>query len=125
MIRRRPSLAVVAVLAGFGAAHSAAAQDAAAGSAVFQGACAVCHGLDGHAGTGPSLGGVVGRKAGAVPGFSYSAAMKAYGQTWTPAKLDAFIAAPSKTVPGTQMSFFGMKDPARRADLIAFLRAKR
>lgn len=102
-----------------------AAQDAARGSAVFQSACAVCHNLDGRAKIGPSLGGVVGRKAGISPGFHYSSAMKAYGQTWTPAVLDAFLTAPSKAVPGTNMTFFGFKDAAKRADLIAFLKTKK
>ena len=83
--------------------------------------CAVCHSdIPGKNGIGPSLAGVVGRDAGTAPGFKYSAAMKAAGK-WTPEKLDAFIAAPKTAVPGTTMPFGGLKDAAKRADLVAYL----
>ena len=116
-----------ALLAALGLSAPAAAQDAAAGASAFQGMCGVCHSADKPAKTkiGPSLLGVVGRKAGTVPGFNYSSAMKAYGQTWGGANLDAFLTAPSKAVPGTNMTFVGVKDPAKRANLIAYLKAQK
>ncbi len=104
-------------------AQTAAAQtagDATRGKAAF-GACAMCHSdTAGKNGIGPSLFGVVGRQAGTAPGFKYSAAMKAAG-TWTPSSLDAFIASPKTAVPGTTMPFGGIKDAAKRADIVAYL----
>ena len=85
------------------------------------GVCAMCHSdTAGKNGIGPSLFGVVGRAAGTAPGFKYSAAMKAAG-AWTPDKLDAFITSPQKAVPGTSMPYGGMKDAAKRADIVAYL----
>ena len=84
--------------------------------------CASCHSLEpGRNAAGPSLHGVVGRKAGSVPGFRYSAAMEAAGFVWDEASLDAYLAAPQRKVPGNRMGFGGMPDPAARAELIAWL----
>ena len=109
----------VAVLIAFAMPVPAAAQDAAKGGEVFQDRCASCHVLHG-VGQGPNLIGVVGRKAGALPGFNYSEAIKGSGLTWTPANLDRFIAGPTKLVPGTAMRAM-VPDPAERRDLIAYL----
>jgi cytochrome c len=105
----------------------AAAQDAVAGAAAFQTYCSVCHSVDKPARNklGPSLIGVVGRQAGATPDYSYSQAMKAYGQAWTPANLDRFLAAPVQVVPNTKMGFAGVKDAAKRANLIAYLKTQK
>jgi cytochrome c len=70
---------------------------------------------------GPNLFGVVGRKAGTYPGFSYSSAMKTSGIVWTRAKLDAFLAATQKVVPGNAMPIVGIADPGQRADIVAYL----
>jgi cytochrome c len=84
--------------------------------------CATCHTLDrGVNNVGPSLFGVIGRKAGEIADFRYSPALKKSGLTWTPQVLDTFIADPQKEVPGNRMPFAGMPDPADRADLIAYL----
>lgn len=100
---------------------SAAGGDPAHGKTVFA-RCAACHDLNtGKTVLGPSLKGIVGRKAGSVAGFSYSAAMKAKAIDWTPANLDAFITAPTHYVPGTRMPFAGLPDAKDRADLIAYL----
>jgi cytochrome c len=114
----------IALLAACG---PAAAQDAVAGAAAFQGYCGACHSVDKPARNklGPSLVGVVGRKAGTTSGYSYSAAMKAYGQAWTPANLDRFLAAPVQAVPNTKMGFVGVKDAAKRANLIAYLKTQK
>ena len=115
------------LLAGLGLAAPAMAQDAAAGGVAFQGQCGVCHSADKPAKNkiGPSLLGVVGRKAGTAAGFTYSPEMKAYGQTWGSANLDAYPTAPSRAVPGTKMTFVGVKDPAKRANLIAYLKTRK
>lgn len=84
--------------------------------------CAVCHSAEkGRVVVGPPLFGVVGRKAGTVPGFSYSKAMAASGITWDTASIDAFITSPQAKVPGTRMPFAGLKDPVKRAAIIAYL----
>jgi cytochrome c len=124
MITPRPLFAL-SILAGLCLGAPAMAQDA--GAATYKTFCAACHSVDKppHNGVGPSLVGVVGRKAGTAPGYSYSAPLKAYGQVWTAANLDAFVLAPSKLVPGTKMTFFGVKDPAKRAGLVAYLKAQK
>ncbi len=95
------------------------AQDVAKGSDVFQSRCSQCHVLTG-VGQGPSLIGVVGRKAAALPSYPYSDALKASGLTWKPTDLDAFLQAPTKLVPGTAMRVV-LSDPNERRDLVAYL----
>lgn len=104
-----------------GTAH--AAGDVSRGHDVFEEECAECHSvLAGRNRMGPSLAGVVGRKVGSYPGFeNYSAAMKAAGFVWTAAKLDAYLHAPQKVVPGDLMGYGGLTGAKDRQDLIAFL----
>lgn len=85
--------------------------------------CAACHttSADKANGMGPNLRGVVGRKAAAVPGFNYSAAMKKSGITWTSEELDAYLTAPRKRVPGTSMAYFGMSNTAKRKEIVTYL----
>jgi cytochrome c len=113
---------LIGALALLGAADAARADgDAARGEKRFE-ECATCHTLErGVNNVGPSLNGVVGRKAGEVADFRYSPALKKSGLTWSPPTLDAFIADPQKEVPGNRMPFAGMPDVADRADLIAYL----
>jgi nitrite reductase (NO-forming) len=104
-------------------AARAEAADPAHGREVFQ-KCAACHSLTpGQVLVGPSLAGILGRKAGSLPGFDYSPAMRGAGFTWTPEKLDAYLADPEKVVPGNQMPFPGLPSAEDRADLIAYLAA--
>jgi cytochrome c len=86
-------------------------------------ACAACHGLRaGEPSTiGPGLHGVFGRSAASVPGFAYSDALRAAPLVWTPAAVEAWLAAPATFVPGTTMAFTGYRDPDDRRDLIAYL----
>ena len=94
------------------------------GEQVFA-ACRACHTLNkgGKSVMGPNLNGLFGRKAGSVPGFAYSPALKASGIVWNAQTLDQFIAAPGKRVPGTRM-VIGVSDPARRAALIGYLKTE-
>jgi len=100
----------------------AKAANAKAGQEIFS-RCTACHTVQkgGPNGLGPNLFGVVGRKAGSKPDFGYSAAMKGAGFTWTPQKLDAYIAHPAEVVPGNHMAFAGIPDPKQRADVVAYL----
>ena len=113
--------ALAAALGMGGALAQSPAGDAAAGAAIFADRCAICH-LAAGGGQGPSLEGVYARKAAALPGFRYSAALTASGLTWTSGELDRFLAGPFKAVPGTTMAAV-VSDPSQRRDLIAYLRA--
>jgi len=98
-----------------------AAADVAAGEKVFK-KCKACHKLEAGANaTGPSLFGIVGRDVGKAEGFSYSGTMADLGGTWTPERMSEFLAKPKDMVPGTKMSFSGLKKDGQRADLIAYL----
>jgi cytochrome c len=95
--------------------------DAARGEKRFE-ECAACHSVErGSNGIGPSLHGLFGRKAGAIPEFRYSPALRRSGITWTPESLDSYIADPQKAVPSNRMPYAGMLGAADRADLIAYL----
>jgi len=99
-----------------------AAGDPAAGEVVFK-KCAICHSAKaGEKKIGPSLFGVVGRKAGTVEGFKYSPANLASGLTWDEPTLDVYLTDPKAKVPGTLMSFPGLKDATERANAIAYLK---
>lgn len=98
-----------------------ASADIAKGAKVFK-KCGACHKLeDGANGTGPHLYGVVGRAIAAADGFGYSGALSGVGGEWTPAELNAFLEKPKDYAPGTTMGFAGLKKPADRADVIAYL----
>ena len=95
--------------------------DPEAGRQVFK-KCQACHSVvPGKNMLGPSLAGVVGRKAGSAAGYSYSDAMKNAGFDWDAAKLDAYLTAPQSVVPGNKMPFPGLKTGQDRADVLAFL----
>jgi cytochrome c len=104
------------------AAVPAFAQDAAKGEKEFL-VCRACHEIGPTAKNlvGPVLNGVVGRKAGTYAGFEYSPANRDSGIVWTPEELDKYLTDPQKVVPHTKMIFPGLKDPAKRQDVIAFL----
>ena len=104
-----------------GAKFASFTGDAAKGEATFA-ACKVCHAVEaGVNKIGPSLHAIVGRKAGEVANYTYSAANKNSGITWSPEKMFQYLEAPQKVVPGTKMTYPGMPDPQKRADVIAYL----
>lgn len=102
-----------------------ASADAAAGQTAVR-KCQSCHNFAEGAGNkqGPELYGVVGRVEGSHAGFAYSDGMlehQAKGDTWSYENLDAFLTSPKTYTPGTKMSFGGIKDPAERANILAYL----
>ena len=118
-MRVRPLLVAAAVAFGSHAA-ARAAPDAARGEALY-GRCLACHALAVDR-VGPRHCGLIGRRAGSVPGFMYSAAMKKSNIVWNDKTLDRFLAKPLKMVPGSAMTYDGIADANERADLIAYLR---
>jgi|ERR1041385_3426786 cytochrome c len=99
----------------------ARAADVEKGKAVFE-QCAACHSLDGSGDyDGPSLKGIIGRKAGSLEDYRYSTAMKRSNVLWDAATLDNYVTDPQAFIPGNRMAFAGIADKAERDDLIAFL----
>ena len=86
--------------------------------------CRACHALGAaqEGKIGPPLGGVMGRRAAAVPGFAYSKALAESDVTWDDATLDRWLARPSDVVPGTSMVYAGLPKSEDRARLIEYLR---
>ena len=84
--------------------------------------CRSCHSTEpGKNMVGPSLAGIVGSKAGDVPGYPFSPALKASGIVWTPEKLDQWLQGPMKMVPGTKM-VIAVSDPAARKAIVDYLK---
>jgi cytochrome c len=116
---RRLLLGGVMLAAIHGTGHT---QNAGAGAQIFRSQCSICHSPQaGRNIIGPSLFGVVGRHSGVIPDFHYSSANIASGLVWDPATLDRYLAAPRQVVPGTLMTYPGLKDDQKRNDLIAYL----
>ena len=119
--------ALLPALVGFGllasGAASAADGDPAAGKKIFN-QCQACHTVvKGKNGLGPSLNGVIGRKAATAEGFkNYSPAMQKADIVWTEENLDKYLADPKGFIPGNRMIFIGLKKPEDRANVIAFLK---
>ena len=117
---RAAGLLATMALAAAGAAANAEG-DAARGEKRFE-ECIACHSVEpGTNGIGPTLHGVLGRKAGELADFRFSPALKRSAITWTAQTLDDFVADPQKIVPANRMPYAGMPDAADRADLIAYL----
>lgn len=120
-VTRYSLLACAALLA----APAAFAADAAKGKAVFDRLCIACHSTTTAPGgppTGPTLAGVVGRKAASVKEFAmYTPALKGHNVTWDEKTLDEFLANPMTRVPGTMM-VMPVGDANERADVIAYLK---
>jgi cytochrome c len=115
------AITVFAFIAPFAAVS--AAGDPAAGEAAFK-ACRICHQIGENARNfvGPELNGVIGRKAGTVPGYNYSDANKNSGVVWDEATLAKYLRKPRAIVPGTKMAFPGFESDAEIANVIAYLK---
>jgi len=128
MILRQFALSLAALMA---INADALGQDTAAKSVpadsqlVFNNVCRTCHTVkEGDNRLGPNLHNIIGRKAGSVPDFGYSSAMKDADLTWDRATLDRFIANPDQMVPGNRMKpYGGLTSAEERAKIIAFLEA--
>lgn len=118
-------LKVFAGVAAIGVLMSAPAEagSTAGGAKVFAAQCAACHGNSATAPQtiGPRLFGVVGRHAGASPGYPYTAAMRNSGLTWSTDELKVYLTAPSKVVHGTKMPYAGLHNPSQLDDLVTYL----
>jgi cytochrome c len=127
MILRQFALSLAALMA---ISADALGQDTAAKSAAdseltFNNVCRTCNTLkEGDNRLGPNLHNIIGRKAGSVPDYAYSSAMKDAGLTWDKATLDRFIANTDQVVPGNKMKpYGGLTSAEERAKIIAFLEA--
>ena len=95
---------------------------AAKGTDVFAAECAECHSVkEGKNKKGPSLFAVLGRKAGTIADFKYSDPMKDSGIGWTREKLQAYIAAPKRAVPGGKMKYDGLDNATEMNELLDYL----
>ncbi|HWT10796.1 MAG TPA: cytochrome c family protein [Roseomonas sp.] len=117
--------AVLAAMASVPGMAFAQGGDAAAGQRVFN-QCRACHTSEqgGRQGVGPNLFGIVGRRAGAIEGFRYSANMRELateGLTWSDDRLRAYIGNPKAVVPRGSMSFPGIRNETQVNDLMAYL----
>jgi len=102
-----------------------ASADAAKGEAQVKAqGCVACHTFTkgGKNGVGPNLYGIVGSPVADVPGYDFSNALKAKKGPWTFQELNEWLTKPSAYAPGTKMSYAGLADPKKRADIIEYLR---
>ena len=119
----RPTLPALTVLALAFSSAAATAQDLAAGETSFK-KCLPCHavGEGATAKVGPALNGLDGRKAGSIPGYTYSDANKASGMVWSEEVFREYIKDPMGKIPGTKMAFAGIKNETEIGNLWAYLK---
>ena len=123
MIRSMPALAAVGLLSMTVAASAWADGDVAKGKRVFN-KCKTCHELETAKNKiGPTLQGVIGRKAGTVPGFKYSSAMQNAGIVWDEKTIQQYIADPKKMIPGNKMVLAPIKSEDQREDVVAYIKS--
>jgi cytochrome c len=119
---KKLTLSALVFIASSAAASAALAQDVAAGKTSFN-KCMACHAIGEGAKNkiGPELNGLDGRKSGTVPDYSYSDANKNSGITWNEAQFKEYIKDPKAKIPGTKMTFLGIKNEKEVNDLWAFV----
>ena len=112
-VEEGPSLAMLLAIADIAAGEKSARK------------CVACHTFDesGANKVGPNLWNIVAQPVAAKSGFNYSSAMAELGGDWDYDRMDAFLQAPRKYVPGTKMSFAGVRKEQERANLIAYMRS--
>lgn len=101
-------------------AAARAGGDPAHGQVLYRSQCMTCHSVD-YNGVGPAHKGVFGRRAGSLPNYNYSPALKAAGMVWNEATLEKWLRNPEQLVPGQKMGVM-VQSPEDRADLIAYLK---
>ena len=126
----RPLACVAALWAAAGAARASEFDDRLAAANMKRGQlmyilCRTCHDLEPNLPhkTGPNLNGIMGRKAGSIPGFKFSEPLSKSGVVWTPETMDAWIKQPMAMVPGNAMALAGLPNDADRAAIIAWMLA--
>ena len=92
------------------------------GEKVFK-KCTACHSIVKGGGNkiGPTLWGVLGRRAGSVTDYKYSKAMATHGKTWSFEEMNGFLTKPKDWIKGTKMSFAGLKKETDRAAVILYM----
>jgi len=126
-LARRGTLIAAVAIAGLGTGAAEAA-DIAKGEAAFVRQCAICHTIDkgGDNRLGPNLFGVVGRRAGTMPGFKYTNAFRTIATfEWTEGLLGPWIALPSVMIPGTAMGTFPGVSDRDKDDIVAYVAAQK
>ncbi|MGA7432146.1 MAG: cytochrome c family protein [Xanthobacteraceae bacterium] len=123
MTKRLMTMTAIAVMSIAATATIAAAQDVAAGQHSFN-KCLPCHaiGPDAENKIGPELNGLDGRHSGTAPNYSYSDANKNSGIVWGEATFKEYIKNPAAVVPGTKMTFLGIKNDQEVNDLWAYVK---
>jgi cytochrome c len=113
---------IVAALMAVAFPTAASAQDLENGKTVFN-KCRTCHqvGETARNAIGPVLNGLIGRKAGTIPGYVYSEANKTSGLTWDEATFKSYIKDPKAKIPGTKMAFPGLTEQADINDIWAYI----
>jgi cytochrome c len=124
---KRPAIRTIAALSALSllATHAWAAQEESDdGQVAYNNACRTCHSFKPDDNRlGPTLHGIVGRKAGSIEGFAFSPSMKASGITWDEATLDKFISDPNQVVSGNKMQpFGGIADAGERKKIVDYLK---
>ncbi len=121
---KRPAIRAIAALSALSllATHAWAAPED--GQVAFNNACRTCHSFKPDDNRlGPTLHGIVGRKAGSIEGFAFSPSMKSSGVTWDEATLDKFISDPNQVVSGNKMQpFGGIADAGERKKIVDYLK---
>ena len=119
------TVVIVAVCATYLTPSPSSSADVESGQLIFNNACRTCHTTNkGDNRLGPNLYKIVGRKAGSLPNYAYSSAMKGADFIWDEAKLNRFVANPNEIVPGNNMKpYGGLASTNERAKVIAFLQS--
>jgi len=116
---KRHSGFALALLA-LASANALGAGDAEHGKALYESRCTACHSIE-YNGAGPAHKGLLGRKAGSMPGFGYSKALRDSGVVWNDETLSKWLANPEAFIPGQRM-FVQTPEASDREDLIAYLK---